>query len=379
MIAIYIIIGFLVIRLGIVIFNVLGNLKLSSPVVRINSDFISILIPVKDEEKNIIALLNSIKAQDYQNYEVIVLDDDSWDDTYNLVSHFSLSNPQFKIVRGEKLPAGWLGKNYACYQLSKLASGDFFLFLDADVLIKPKLLNKSLCRLKEGNLSLLSLFAEQKMKTLGEWLTVPLMNYFLLSFLPLSLVKKSTEEKLAAANGQFMLFPKDSYLENGWHREVRNKVAEDYEICKKVKAKKLLVETLLGTGYLTCRMYEGLSEGINGFTKNTYSLFNYNFWGTLVFLSTISLGYVWVFYYGNYTLCLIVLGLVVGIRVLTSWLSKQNILINLVLHPFQICFMVWITSQSIYKNNLGKIVWKGRLLNPLIPKSAVFKNQALRS
>jgi len=364
MVLFYVLLGFLSIRLGVVIWNALSDIRLSKTASLPSSEFISILVPAKNEEKNISKLLHSILEQDHENYEVIILDDQSNDDTYAIVHEFTQMDARFKLIKGKDLPQGWMGKNFACHQLFQEAKGDFFLFLDADVVIKPGLISKALNRLKNEKLSLLSLFADQEMIRLGEWVTVPLMNYFLLSFLPLSLIKKTKEVSVAAANGQFMLFPASSYKENQWHYQVKNKVAEDYEICKRIKAKNLVTETLLSDGFLKCRMYTGLEEGIKGFTKNTFALFNYSLTGIIIFLGMISLLDIWIGIHYPPRLSIIILIPILAIRIITSRISLQTVWINLLLHPVQIVVMAYISIQSVTKNYMGTLSWKGRAIKP---------------
>ncbi len=359
---VYILIVFLSIRLLVVLFNLYYLPHLSSLPKSDQLPFVSILIPVKNEERNIIKLLESIIYQDYTNYEVIILDDGSTDQTFSLLERYCTQYPSIRLVKGLPLAHGWLGKNFGCHQLANLAIGDYLLFLDADVRIKSGLLSKTLKRMQVESLSLLSLFADQELKLWGEWLTVPLMNYFLLSFLPLSLVKGSSKESLSAANGQFMLFPRSSYLKYQWHEKVKDKIAEDYEICKLIKKNKLFAETLLGDGYFTCRMYSGLIEGIEGFTKNTYALFNYNLGAILGFVFMILFIYGGQFIHFSLGITSLILILILSIRIGTSFLSRQNIVKNILLHPFQIGMMVYISILSVVKYKSGKVYWKGRLI-----------------
>jgi chlorobactene glucosyltransferase len=348
----------------VVVWNALSNIQLSKTPAPGSRQLISILIPAKNEEKNIMNILQSIKNQDYVDYEVLILDDQSDDKTAALINDFILQDSRFRLIRGKDLPKDWMGKNYACHQLYQEARGEYFLFLDADVIIQPGLIDRALNRMKKENLSLLSLFADQEMVTLGEWITVPLMNYFLLSFLPLSLIKKSKEVSVAAANGQFMLFPASSYKENQWHFQVRNKVAEDYEICKRVKSQNLRAETLLSNGFLSCRMYSGFEEGVHGFTKNTFALFNYNLIGMILFLAMISVLDILIFIQNSFALSLVILFQILAIRIISSSISRQNLWINTLLHPIQIGIMIYISTLSIIKNYTGTLSWKGRTIKP---------------
>ena len=202
-IVISIVFFFIILRFTVTLFNFLSNPKLHR-VAKHYTDRVSILIPARDEGENILTLLQSIHAQDYHNYEVIILDDNSSDDTYRLCADFAEQHSKFKVIKGDSLPADWLGKNYACYQMAQQAKGDFFLFLDADEKVHHGLINSAIHRMYLRKLTLLSLFANQEMQTPGEKLVVPLMHYILLNLLPLQLVYLVKHPSVAAASGQFM-------------------------------------------------------------------------------------------------------------------------------------------------------------------------------
>jgi glycosyltransferase involved in cell wall biosynthesis len=156
----YIIFFFLILRFTVTLFNFISNPKLNrSP--KMFNDLVSILIPARNEAENILTLLESIRNHDYENLEVIVLDDQSDDDTFLICDTFSKTDARFKVVKGEELKKGWLGKNFACHQLAKQAKGKYLLFLDADEEIKDGLINNSIYRMQIGKLSLLSLFTNQ--------------------------------------------------------------------------------------------------------------------------------------------------------------------------------------------------------------------------
>ncbi len=145
---------------------------------------VSILIPARNEENNIGRLLDDLQELKYNNFEILVYDDDSTDQTRSVIMDKSLLDKRIRYIQGKVLLPGWLGKNHACHQLAKAAKGDYLLFLDADVSVIPRLFTDSIAFMEKQDLDLLSLFPVQKMKTLGEWLTVPLMNRILLGNLP---------------------------------------------------------------------------------------------------------------------------------------------------------------------------------------------------
>lgn len=358
----YFIYSFLIIRFCVTLFNFISNPKLSHSRKSYQS-LVSILIPARNEAHTIIHLLHSIKNQNYNNIEVIVLDDDSSDNTYEIVNQFCMSDERFSIIKGVPLPNHWLGKNYACHQLAKKANGDYFLFLDADEEVKDDLINNALHRMAIGKLSLLSLFANQKMITLGEKLCVPIMHYLLLNLLPLRLVKLSSNPAFSAASGQCMLFEAKKYHQYQWHKMVKSKVVEDIEIMKLVKLYQLKAETLLANRFLYCRMYSGYSDGLQGFSKNLLAGFNNNIIGLIIFNIIIGIGFPLIVYFLNLPLIVFALGLIVLSRLMISFISNQNIIENIILHFPQIFTLLLITILTLYKSATHQHYWKGRKLN----------------
>lgn len=361
MILIYLIFFFLVLRFAVTLFNFISNPKLTNSS-KHHDDLVSILIPARNEEADILNLLKSISAQNYQNYEVIVLDDNSADQTFQLCDAFSKENKRFKVLSGKPLPKDWLGKNYACYQLAQAAKGKYLIFLDADETIKDGLINNAINRMKKGNLSLLSLFTDQLTISWGERLVVPLMHYVLLNLLPLRLVRISNNPSFSAASGQFMMFDAANYQVNQWHEQVKHQVVEDIEIMKLVKESGYNGEALLANGYINCRMYKSFTESVNGFSKNFLAGFNNNVFGLFLYLLLVVMGPIASFFFLSQELVLFALSLIILSRVMISLASRQNVWQNVLLHPLQLMVMVYISVVSVKKHFTKTIVWKGRAI-----------------
>ena len=350
---------FLILRFTVTLFNFLSNPKLPRISKRYR-DKVSILIPARNEADDILPLLQSIHQQDYDNYEVLILDDNSTDDTYKICTDFAATHPKFKVIKGNLLPAGWLGKNYACHQLVQQATGKYYLFLDADEQVKNGLINSAIHRMYLRELSLLSLFTNQDMRSTGEKLVVPLMHFILLNLLPLRLVYLVKSASVSAASGQFMLFNAANYKEYQWHQLAKDKVVEDVEIMKLVKSAKLNGEALLANGMISCRMYKGYNEAINGFGKNFLAAFNYNIIGFLVYLLLIIGGPGIIVMTMNLNLIFIMAGLIVLTRVMISLSAGQNVGLNVLLHPLQMLSLLFIGLTSIQKRLTKTTEWKGR-------------------
>ncbi len=358
----YIIFFFLILRFTVTLFNFISNPKLThSP--RTYHHLVSVLIPARNEVANILTLLESLENQDYQNLEVIVLDDGSDDGTYSLVSEFCEKHKRFKVIKGKPLAKGWLGKNYACHQLSEQANGKYLLFLDADEIVRDGLINNSLFRMDIGNLNLLSLFTNQITRSFGEKSVVPLMYFLLLNLLPLRLVKLSKNPSFAAASGQFMLFDAQTYKKFQWHKLVKGKVVEDIEIMKAVKQSKLKGEALLANGYIYCRMYQNYNECMKGFSKNTLAGFNNSIAALIIYVCVVVLGPLAVLAFGNFSLFYFAVTLIILSRVMIAYLSGQNVIMNVIYHPLQMGNLFLLAIMSIKQSLTKSVTWKGRTIH----------------
>ncbi|MGF7042945.1 glycosyltransferase [Mucilaginibacter lappiensis] len=358
-IAILITLFFIILRFTVTLFNFISNPKLHRVGKQYN-DRVSVLVPARNEADNILTLLRSIHKQDYMNYEVIILDDESTDDTYAVCSAFAANHPGFKVVKGAKLPDGWIGKNYACHQLAQHADGKYLLFLDADEEVKPGLINSSVHRMHLHQLGLLSLFTNQQMETPGEKAVVPLMHFILLNLLPVRLIYLVKNATVAAASGQFMLFDAAIYHQHQWHNAVKNKVVEDVEIMRLIKAEAYNGEALLANGMISCRMYKSYDEAINGFGKNFLAAFNYSIIGFLIYIVLVIGGPMIVIMTLNLPLIFFMLGLIMLTRTMISLLSDQSAVSNIIMHPLQMLNMLLIAVISIQKYLTKTTVWKGR-------------------
>jgi len=343
----------------IVLYNYNTAPKLSNiPLEQKDNDLISIMIPARNEEKNISALLDSILRQSYSNYEILVLDDFSQDNTYSIINEYSKKDRRITVFKGSELPDDWLGKNWACYQLAQQAKGNYLLFIDADVTLAEHSIANAVNELKNKNASMLSVFPTQKIHGFGALLVVPLMNWLLLNFLPLKFVYKTKNRQFTAANGQFLLIETDVYKQIGTHQSVKDKVVEDMEIVRKVKSEGFKAITLLGNDSVFCEMYESFPEAFYGFSKNFYRGFNLPKSAFFLLITVLLILFLFPFF-------LIILNpvfvlicfLVIVERMFISILSMQNWLVNILLHPLQMIIMFAVGINSIASQ---KLKWKGR-------------------
>ncbi|HCN84713.1 MAG TPA: glycosyl transferase family 2 [Sphingobacteriaceae bacterium] len=346
MILYYLIFFFLILRFTVTLFNFISNPKLT-PTPKKYNDLVSILIHEHHHEQDITKLLESILQQDYQNFEVIVLDDHCDNRANQSSFEFSQTDSRFQVIKSKEIPKGWVRKNFVYYQLANMAKGKYFMFLSADTIIANGLINNTIHRMKMNKLALLSLFPNQLMVSFGERIVVPLMNFILLNMLPVRLIHLSKNPAFVATSGQFMLFDAANYHHQQWHKQVKSKLVSDTEIMKLTKTAGYPVETLLANGYITCRMYKNFKDALNGFSKILLAGFNNNIAGLLIYLLLVILGPIYIGYYLDMKLLFFAFSLIILSKIMISLSSEQNTLINIILHPLQILSLLIISVWSV--------------------------------
>lgn len=354
--------SFLMIRVLIVLINFSSRLFLPDDTYP-QETLVSILIPARNEALRLPFLLKDLSKQTYRNIEILLYNDHSNDHTKKIIENHTTYDSRIRSVKTQILPADWRGKNFACHNLAQAAHGDYYLFIDADVRLAPKAIENALSFTNKKRLSLLSLFPQQIIKKPAEWMTVPLMNWILLSLLPLPFVWKSKNFLFSAANGQFMMFESGFYKTYRWHERVKEQAVEDIEIIRKIKKinKKCneinSVYTLLGNNDIFCRMYNSYNEAIDGFAKNVFTFFDRNPFFLMFYLLTVYGAGIWLIISLPIQYALIYISGILMIKILVSIKSKQSILKNIIYHVPQLISFLYIVLKSIFNEQL---TWKGR-------------------
>lgn len=355
----WIIFAFLAVRLMVAMVNLISFSYLKKADIR-NFPKISVLIPARNEEKNMGQLLEMLIKQDYQDIEIIVCNDNSEDKTESILKEYIKIDQRITYFNAPALPHGWLGKNHSCHLLAQQAKAPYLLFIDADIQIKNNAITKAIAYLIKHRLALLSIFPRQIMHSPAEYVTVPVMNEILLSLLPLFLVKESHYASLSAANGQFMLFSAPLYHHFKYHSMVKANPVEDISIARIMKKQQLRVATLLGDNTLSCRMYSSLSSAIKGFAKNILQYFGGSIVFSFFFMLTATFGWLIILLYLPLNMLLTFLLMALLLKLTTTVASKQPILNNLIFAlPRQLLFSIMII-YAIQKRFSKSLEWKGR-------------------
>ncbi len=230
---------------------------------------VSIVVPARNEEENIPALLSSLTALEYPDYEILVVDDESDDRTPELVEGTPPGNARsLRLVRGDPPPEGWFGKPWACFQGARAARGSLLLFTDADTWHAPGLLAGAVAELEAEGADVLTVIGRQVMGSFWERLLQPQFFMLLAARFPRSgTLRKPHRWRHAIANGQFLLFRREVYDAVGQHEAVKGEVVEDMRMAQLLvrEGKRLLVRE--GRGLRT-RMYRSLGGLVAGWSKN---------------------------------------------------------------------------------------------------------------
>ncbi len=342
---------------------------------------VSILVPARNEEAVIERCLRSLEKQDYPNFEIILLDDQSTDRTAEIASELGfIHNQSCRIISGEPLPEGWVGKSWACHQLSQAARGDYLLFTDADTDHAPFALSAAMAEAIESKADLLSVWPAQETKTWSEKLVIPILFVAAAGMVPHWLLalgqrnesirtrlKSEQWKMLGVANGQYVLFSRSGYEKIGGHAAVKNHMVEDVSLGRLVASKTrdgMILKNCDGGAIVSTRMYQSFPQLWEGFSKNAWPLFEGDkrlfiigltsqflvFVAPFLFLLIARTSWLMLFF----QVCLIYfLRLVFTVRYQSSW-------IGFILHPLGYLLGTAIAINSYRKNRETGLTWKGR-------------------
>lgn len=333
--------------------------------------FVSVLIPARNEQDNIQQCVLSLNEQDYPHYEIVVLNDHSTDRTGNILSELQSKLPDLKIINGEELPAGWIGKSFACHQLTQSAKGDWLLYTDADTIHNRNSIRTGVETALKRNADLLSVVPHQITKTFSEKLVIPILHFITFSLLPFYFLEKKGYKKFTIAVGQYMLFKKSSLEKIGGYESVKNEMVEDVSMGKLIKKNNMQLIVLNGIEMVSCRMYRNFAQVWEGFSKNIFAGLGFSFITMSLIIITYFIFFILPFFWGVYfwvtqglsllsIICLSQIFINYFIRFTLSFKYKLSF-ISSILHPLGILTVILITLNSwrLVAFSFGPS-WKGR-------------------
>lgn len=333
---------------------------------------VSILIPMRNEEANIERCLISLQNQDYKNYEILVIDDNSSDNSLEIVQNLSRKNKRIRIFRGRTLPDAWFGKPYALQQLSVEARGDILLFTDADTVHGPHSVSWAAANITRSGADFISGYVGQQLLTFGEKVTVPLV-FFLTGFIiPLWMNSLSRLDFFAAAIGQYIAVKRDVFTGIGGFEPVKKKTSEDIFLARHVKKQGFKTMFLDISDHVQCRMYIGYRAAMEGIGKNIFDFLGKNTF--LLFIIAIAVFFFLFFPFPLMFFCIATESpwanqiIMVNILYTLTWVfmflgQRLNWLYGF-LWPLMFLNLLYMALWSWFRTISGRgFLWKGRVVS----------------
>jgi glycosyltransferase involved in cell wall biosynthesis len=271
---------------------------------------VSIIVPARNEEADIEPSLTRLLALDYDNYEVIAVDDRSTDRTGEImervaVSHPSASSgqafsqktrevghshscPMLRVIHHEELPAGWLGKTHAMWTATNQATGDWILFTDADVLFKPDSLRRAIAYAEAERADHVVLFPHIIMRRPGEYMMIAFFQtMFMFGHRPWKVADPKTKDHMGV--GAFNLIRRRAYDSIGTYKTLRMEVVDDMKLGKVVKNAGFAQRNVFGADLISIRWANGAMGVVNNLTKNFFAVLSFQWPRTI--LSAVGLAF----------------------------------------------------------------------------------------
>jgi glycosyltransferase involved in cell wall biosynthesis len=241
---------------------------------------VAVCIPARNEKANIEACVRSVLASREVDVRAYVYDDESTDGTGEIVARLAAEDPRVVVVPRRPLPAGWNGKQHACFRMAEHGLGfdpdlEWFLFTDADVRLEPDAVARALGFALRSKSSLVSTVPREVTGTVGEMLLVPLIHFVLMSYLPIGRMRSTLDPAASAACGQFIMVSRAAYRAAGTgadygHAGFKDSMHDGVKFPRAVRRAGLRTDLYDGTESVSCRMYRGFGETWRGFAKNAY-------------------------------------------------------------------------------------------------------------
>ncbi len=357
-----------------------GGLRAARP--EAETPLVSILVPARNEERSIGECLRSLLAQDYPYCEVIMLDDGSQDATAKIAQGLGLSETGSiaRMIRGQPLPEGWTGKNWACHQLARQARGEYLFFTDADTEHKHGTVSALVDYARRHQADLVSAWPRLVTVTWAEKIVLPMIMLLAMMLYPhwmLILLQRfpaiaaripvQGRRMFGAANGQSLFFRRVAYDRIGGHEAVRDHLVEDVALGRAVAARMdegLRLFNCDALRFSTCRMYRSFGEVWEGFTKNLRAAFEGSLAGFLA-MGIVQFGCLllpFLLLFQRHASCdcavkevglIYLIRVIVTVRFRTSWASC-------ILHPIGQTLGLAIGLNS-WRRLVGPgVTWKGR-------------------
>src|ERR1039458_8762712 len=338
-----------------------GNLALGNPRV-------SIIVPARNEEEDIEQSLTLLLQLDYDNYEVIAVDDRSTDRTGEIMERMAgnlhFPNPLLRVIHHRELPAGWLGKTHAMWTATNEAAGDWLLFTDADVLFKPDSVRRALTYAEAERADHVVLFPQMIMKRPGEYMMIAFfLTMFVFGHRPWKVADPKSRDHMGV--GAFNLIRRSVYEAVGTYEALRMEVLDDMKLGKVVKNAGFAQRNVFGGDLISLRWAQGVRGVVDNLTKNFFAVLSFQWWRTVIsafglaFLNLLPFLGIWLAHGWERLPYAVALASMFAIYVGMSWRSRVPAYYFL-LHPVSTMLFIYTLLLSMCHAlwNDG-IIWRG--------------------
>jgi chlorobactene glucosyltransferase len=241
---------------------------------------VTIVVPARNEAAELPKTVPTFCTQDYPDLRVIIVDDQSEDDSLDILRKLREEHANLLFVPAADRPDGWCGKPWAVHEGVRHATGELLLFTDADCVFHPYAVKQAVTLLQKENFDALSLLPMMKFETLSEQIGLGGLASVLPMIMPLSMVNDPKSDVALAAGG-FILVRRSAYEKIGGHVSVKGEIIEDVKLARKLKASGAKFHCRATTDLVSTRMYEGFADLWEGLSKNAYAGSEYHpvkFW-----------------------------------------------------------------------------------------------------
>ena len=340
-----------------------------NPVAATGNPRVSIVVPARNEEKDIEQSLTRLLELDYNNYEVIAVNDRSLDQTGEIMERVAArsannGNGRLRVIHHRELPAGWLGKTHAMWTATTQATGDWLLFTDADVLFKPDSVRRAVAYAEAEKADHVVLFPQMIMKRPGEFMMIAFFQtMFVFGHRPWKVADPKSKDHMGV--GAFNLIRRSTYEAVGTYEALRMEVLDDMKLGKVVKNAGFAQRNVFGGDLISIRWARGARGVVDNLTKNFFAVLSFQWWRTVVsafglaFLNLMPFLGLWFAHGWERLPYAIALGSMLSIYVGMSWRSGVPAYYFL-LHPVSTFLFIYTLLLSMFHAlwNDG-IIWRG--------------------